>query len=86
MKNSVLDIVSRALAALESDATVEQRRDAWNELRDAFFPAHWTIQDCACDECAAQAVQNRHPSPECGDTTCVTCPPESTPSGTGGAE
>lgn len=33
-----LKVVELAMNALESDATVSQRREAWNMLRDAFFP------------------------------------------------
>jgi hypothetical protein len=33
-----LAVVRRVMDALESDATKEQRREAWNALRDRFWP------------------------------------------------
>ena len=38
MMAPALEVIGRAMDALESDATVEQRRAAWDELRDTFFP------------------------------------------------
>jgi hypothetical protein len=35
-------IVAQAMAALESDATLDQRREAWNALRDHFWATHET--------------------------------------------
>lgn len=43
-------LISQAMAALESDATDEQRYDAWNALRDRFFPV----------EVAAPALEPPH--------------------------
>lgn len=34
----LLSVVSQAMDALESDAELDQRKTAWNALRDAFYP------------------------------------------------
>lgn len=42
----VQEMVIRAMDALESDASVDQRRAAWNELRDYYFPGEpWGIDE-----------------------------------------
>ena len=60
--------LAAALDALESDATTDQRREAWDRLRDEFYPVAAPAGVCAALTCRGRVVDGR----------CVRCglPPE----------
>ncbi len=47
-------LIAEALDALESDATVEQRRDAFDKLRDRWFPLRSAQQETAEPGCVCR--------------------------------